>query len=508
MITFPGDNDPQAQAYAQQLRTRQKRPAPTDTQPSIPTSSLPTIRPRKRRRTTLTDITNNGANRQIQAGGRKKKTAAQARAINTTPQGADNKALKRTRKAQHDVEMQDVRDVRDMQVMQDARPPLLPIIRPKPQSDGSTTLAAIRPSIRVVAPAPNPEEPPPPTFHATPQSTPSAFIHIDEIAPDPPADYAPRALRYHARQERAADDQHNEAIDRRRGPYRRGTEQLIAKLQIAMRLRRWSSSGYPINYQIPPTNAPTALQCHGRRNGVPMIGGHAVMMGRMTAYLPTSLSGRGTWTLCLKAPKRNGKRLWKKSISCSFEAEDVEVNGERILRRTQRSKDLFDNIVSYNNCLSFTSEGTHNIDHNVGRTTFRVQSSVHHLMGPLMADDGLKPKFAQIYTIDGTQEQLDTRQHYFEDLNRDTLHIMQRTLKKANPYVEGFKSCHDRLKEDEERYLIENMSVRIKQLDPRRQDKGIHNRPTSNEIAYVMGTPTDARKGRIERDIRVETKVA
>jgi len=52
------------------------------------------------------------------------------------------------------------------------------------------------------------------------------------------------------------------------------------------------------------------------------------------------------------------------------------------------------------------------------------------------------------------------------------------------------------------------MSVRIKQLDPRRQDKGIHNRPTSNEIAYVMGTPTDARKGRIERDIRVETKVA
>ncbi len=85
---------------------------------------------------------------------------------------------------------------------------------------------------------------------------------------------------------------------------------------------------------------------------------------------------------------------------------------------------------------------------------------------------------------------------------------MQRTLKKVNPYVEGFKSCHDRLKEDEERYLIENMSVRIKQLDPRRQDKGIHNRPTSNEIAYVMGTPTDARKGRIERDIRVETKVA
>jgi len=49
------------------------------------------------------------------------------------------------------------------------------------------------------------------------------------------------------------------------------------------------------------------------------------------------------------------------------------------------------------------------------------------------------------------------------------------------------------------------MSVRIQQLDPRRQDRGTHNRPTSTEVARVIITPTDALRGGIERDIRVQT---
>ena len=48
--------------------------------------------------------------------------------------------------------------------------------------------------------------------------------------------------------------------------------------------------------------------------------------------------------------------------------------------------------------------------------------------------------------------------------------------------------------------------VRIQQLDPKRQNRGTHNHPTSTEVARVIITPTDGKKGRIERDIRVETK--
>lgn len=189
-----------------------------------------------------------------------------------------------------------------------------------------------------------------------------------------------------------------------------------------------------------------------------------------------------------------------------YELEDIRINGQTIQRRTARSKEFHDNIVSYNNCLSFTSEGTSNVDHRVGRTTFRIQGSVHHLMGPLMPDDGLKPKFAQIYTLDGTQDQIEARQHYFNDLNPSTLLIAQRCLRSINPYVQGFKSCYDRLKEDEERHPIEAMSVRIQQLDPRRTNRGTYNRPTTTEVARVIITPTDAARGRIDRDIRVETK--
>ena len=50
------------------------------------------------------------------------------------------------------------------------------------------------------------------------------------------------------------------------------------------------------------------------------------------------------------------------------------------------------------------------------------------------------------------------------------------------------------------------MSIRIQQLDPKRQNKGTHNRPISSEVARIMITPTDGKKGRIKRDIRIETK--
>ena len=56
-------------------------------------------------------------------------------------------------------------------------------------------------------------------------------------------------------------------------------------------------------------------------------------------------------------------------------------------------------------------------------------------MGPLIADNGLRPKFAQIYTLDATQEQLDVRHQYFDNLNQDTLASVQRTLRAINPYV-------------------------------------------------------------------------
>ena len=109
-----------------------------------------------------------------------------------------------------------------------------------------------------------------------------------------------------------------------------------------------------------------------------------------------------------------------------YEIEDVLVDRHPVRRRTTRSKEFIQNIVSYNNCLSFTSEVADNIDFNVGRTTFRIQGSVHYRMGPLMPDDGERAKFTQIYTLDGTQEQLDARQHHSGG-NRVWMHEVHKT---------------------------------------------------------------------------------
>ena len=56
-------------------------------------------------------------------------------------------------------------------------------------------------------------------------------------------------------------------------------------------------------------------------------------------------------------------------------------------------------------------------------------------MGLLMPDDNKRPKFAQIYTIDRTQEQIDTRQDYISNLDVDILRTAQRVLLKINLYI-------------------------------------------------------------------------
>ena len=149
-----------------------------------------------------------------------------------------------------------------------------------------------------------------------------------------------------------------------------------------------------------------------------------------------------------------------------YETENVIIDGQPTKRRTSRSKEFLEKIVRYKNRLSFTSEGTSNVGHRVGRTTLRIQGPVHHLMEPLMPNDGMKLKFAQIYTLDGTQDQIDARQHYFEGPNQHTLLTAQRCLRSINPYVQGFERCYDRFKEDEERHPIGTMSVECNSSTP------------------------------------------
>ena len=144
-----------------------------------------------------------------------------------------------------------------------------------------------------------------------------------------------------------------------------------------------------------------------------------------------------------------------------YEMEDIIIDGQSTKRRTARSKDFLENIFSYNHYLAFTSEGTSNVDHRVGHTAIGMQGSVYYLLGPLMPDDDMMPKRAQIHTLDGTPDLVNTRQHYFDSGNRYTLHTAQRYLRIKNPYLQEFNNYYDHFKEDRERYPIKIINIRI-----------------------------------------------
>ena len=91
-------------------------------------------------------------------------------------------------------------------------------------------------------------------------------------------------------------------------------------------------------------------------------------------------------------------------------------------------------------------------------------------------------------------------------IDADIVLLLQRLLRDINPYVQSFKTCRERLLDDEASHPLQTINVRIIQHDPRRADRGTHNRPTSSEVACITIAPPDGTKGPIARDIRIEVK--
>jgi hypothetical protein len=72
--------------------------------------------------------------------------------------------------------------------------------------------------------------------------------------------------------------------------------------------------------------------------------------------------------------------------------------------------------------------------------TYSINGTVHHRMGPLQARAGQPPKFAQIFILDGFQEQLEARMNIMgRGLSRDTMSQLQQMLDRHNPYVRSIK---------------------------------------------------------------------
>ena len=181
---------------------------------------------------------------------------------------------------------------------------------------------------------------------------------------------------------------------------------------------------------------------------------------------------------------------------------EVEFGEDGKMRRTRRCKQFHENIVAYNNSVSFASEGVDNVDRAVAPFTFKMQGNIYHQLPPLVPVDGERPRFMQIYTVDATQQQADDRLHYNPHLDRAVLEDLYASLRRTNPYIAGLKTCEQRICEQP---APNDARVRLVMQDPRRHDPRTYNRPTSDEVAVVIvGNPDEAMREAGGRDIAVQ----
>lgn len=227
------------------------------------------------------------------------------------------------------------------------------------------------PTIRVVIPPRDPQQSSPPVVEDA----------VDEIASQPPPAYDARTLRRHARQERTAEDVNEDRPTRRRGPYRRrndtdggqtlGTKYLLCRdPNAAKNTQLYTVHG---SFKNASNKCPhcDAWSWEGERG--------------QDHRWPCCDNGKNDWISpdqsCMPAdvdslpngPRKERELKARDINTLLYEMDVIQVDGQTVHRRTARSKEFLDDIISYNNCLSFTSEGTDNVDHHVSRTTFRIQ---------------------------------------------------------------------------------------------------------------------------------------
>ena len=183
---------------------------------------------------------------------------------------------------------------------------------------------------------------------------------------------------------------------------------------------------------------------------------------------------------------------------------EVELGDNGKMRRTQQGRQFHENIVAYNNSVSFASEGVDNIDHVVAPFTFRVQGNIYHRLPALVPVDCERPRFAQIYTVDSTQQQADDRLHYNPHLDQAVIEDLYASLCQTNPYITGLKTCEQRIQDQP---VPNNAHVWLVMQDPHQHDPWTYNRPTSDEVAVVIvGNPDEALQEMGDQDIAVQYK--
>ena len=182
----------------------------------------------------------------------------------------------------------------------------------------------------------------------------------------------------------------------------------------------------------------------------------------------------------------------KKSTICCYNGKTASEHvshpivhpmlNELFMGMTPNSREFFKSIRKYNQAFAFTSMRSKfqsNKAERRGVYTFRVNRELCHHIGSLEPESQDGAKFAQIYFLDDGL-QTNRRMEIFDDLQRETVNIIQEVLGSINALVQGFKSSRDVLSRGH------NIRLRISGEVPSGEYPRRYNRPIVPEVDVVV----------------------
>ena len=170
---------------------------------------------------------------------------------------------------------------------------------------------------------------------------------------------------------------------------------------------------------------------------------------------------------------------------------------------TKECRQFREKIVAYNNAASFASEGIDKVDRSNSAFTLKIQGNMYHCIGSLFPEENARPRFAQIWIWDNSQEALEHRLAHNAGLESRQLHQVQTFLRRINPFATALRDCATRLRADME---SSQARVVLHQMDPKRAERGINNHPQSDEVASILyGHDLLDYAQKIERDIVIQS---
>ncbi|KAG1809230.1 hypothetical protein EV424DRAFT_1301507, partial [Suillus variegatus] len=157
------------------------------------------------------------------------------------------------------------------------------------------------------------------------------------------------------------------------------------------------------------------------------------------------------------------------------------------LQQAYGNRAFVSKIRQYNSALAFTSVGVTIEDRALqgsGPNAFHIHGSLHHLMGSLIAPEGIRPSYAQIYIYD-PEHATDIRANRpgNENLDRRILRELHDMLYRSHPYVALYKQAYQVMMEKPpEQHTEVRARIHFQQgTDGRR-----YNLPTADEIAVII----------------------